>query len=746
MIGLTLSRASRGAALASLVLLCSANADARLRLPEPPADERPGAIVSAAEASELTSTGTFTAPSIAAPSQSVGAAHGTASAPPHRVHTSTLWLERLPWIAFGVTLATIAAGLAIAWRQSSMLDVNGKACRGFSVGARLTTGFGGLTVIMLGTACINAYEQSDAGLANVRLNEFELDGDLLHHTHTHMEGMTVALKDHLIEGDAASAKSFSDFSASASAWLTECESEIDAPGLGEMLRRVKADLAVLDRSGSDLITTIAKTRATAAALGSVERRIVALLHEVDATALADGDREASHVAASLVTTFTTANYALARFQESGNATDVDEATRLADEAMATRDQLEQEITNPIRKRWLAEAGQALAWWDERAHDLTTLSKRRHELVNGEIATVMNRLEEENERLISAIETEQDRAGNEIAGVLDHGIVVSAAGSLVGLLLAAIGGAFVVRSLVAPIQLASERAAAVANGDLTGKPVTLATSGETAVLIESINRMSVALGQSISGVHQASIEIDAGSKQIADTSSLLASGASEQAASIQEISASLQELTSRTDRNANDAKTAAEVAEGARSSANRGNEEMNLLTSAMGEIQKSSSEISKIIKVIDEIAFQTNLLALNAAVEAARAGEAGKGFAVVAEEVRNLAQRSAEAAKSTADLIESSVSRATRGAEVAQRAAGALTEITMGAEQVGSLLERIAAASAEQAGAISQISIGVNELNTTVQSTAASSEELASAAEETSSQASMLRDSVSQFKV
>ncbi|MFT3683787.1 MAG: methyl-accepting chemotaxis protein [Phycisphaerales bacterium] len=192
--------------------------------------------------------------------------------------------------------------------------------------------------------------------------------------------------------------------------------------------------------------------------------------------------------------------------------------------------------------------------------------------------------------------------------------------------------------------------------------------------------------------------------------------------------------------------ASALAQESKTAADRGQREMAQMTGAVNEIKQSSAEISKIIKVIDEIAFQTNLLALNAAVEAARAGEAGKGFAVVAEEVRNLAQRSAEAAKNTAGMIEESVKRSENGVQIASRVGTALEEINSATNKVNALLSEIASASSEQATGIGQINQGVGQLDQVTQQSAGNSEEVASSAEELSSQVASLNELVSRFKV
>jgi methyl-accepting chemotaxis protein len=227
---------------------------------------------------------------------------------------------------------------------------------------------------------------------------------------------------------------------------------------------------------------------------------------------------------------------------------------------------------------------------------------------------------------------------------------------------------------------------------------------------------------------------------------LAEGASQQAAALEETSASLEELSSMTQRNADHAQTAKQLAAQARSAAENGTSDMSRMNEAMNGIKTASDNIAKIIKTIDEIAFQTNILALNAAVEAARAGEAGMGFAVVAEEVRRLAQRSAQAAKETAEKIEDSIARSKQAVSLTTKVAGGLAEITTKAREVDDLVAQIADASREQSQGISQINSGVSQMDHVTQANAASAGDNSRAAEDLNGQAARLKSAIQELLV
>jgi len=235
-----------------------------------------------------------------------------------------------------------------------------------------------------------------------------------------------------------------------------------------------------------------------------------------------------------------------------------------------------------------------------------------------------------------------------------------------------------------------------------------------------------------------------SAQVAQAALTMADGASQQAASLEETSSALHEISSMTSRNSENAQSAKHLAQEARQTADAGAQDVEQMKVSMSAIQASSSEISKIIKTIDEIAFQTNILALNAAVEAARAGEAGLGFAVVADEVRNLAQRCAAAARETSDKISDSTEKSTQGARVSEKVATNLSAIVERIRRLDEMVAEIAQASHEQSKGITQVSEAVSGIDKITQSNATLSQQSASSAEELKTQAKEVRLAVAQL--
>ncbi len=341
------------------------------------------------------------------------------------------------------------------------------------------------------------------------------------------------------------------------------------------------------------------------------------------------------------------------------------------------------------------------------------------------------------RTIASPITNMTRLVKEMAhGDFSHSITVSGSDE-VGQMAAAL------REMIEMQQTRIAIANAMADGDLTRD---IPVSSDHDIFGKALRNMAAQLASVLARIQDVGEAVSNGSRQVSDSSQSLSQGATEQAASLQEITSSTTQIGSQTKSNAENATQASQLSDGARTCAEGGNKQMQKMLHAMEEIQTASARISKIIKVIDDIAFQTNLLALNAAVEAARAGRHGKGFAVVAEEVRNLAGRSAKAARETAELVESSADRVGNGMEIAQQSAQALEDIVTSITKVSDLVSEIAAASEEQAQGVAQVNAGLHQIDGVTQQNMASAEETASAAEELASQAADLRNMLSRFRL
>lgn len=290
---------------------------------------------------------------------------------------------------------------------------------------------------------------------------------------------------------------------------------------------------------------------------------------------------------------------------------------------------------------------------------------------------------------------------------------------------------------------AETAEAIARGDLT---VPVKINSDKDVLGIALSRIVEKNNHILSQICNTSQQVFGGASQISEASIRLSEGASHQAGSLQEVAGAVTEVKNQISLSADHAAMARTCANEVRHGAVDGNRHMEEMLRAMDEINQSSTNISKVMKAIEDIAFQTNLLSLNASVEAARAGQYGKGFAIVADEVRSLAARSAKAAKETAEMIENSVQRAEHGMNIAKTTADAFNQIVGGIEQVATLAEKIAGASTEEASGIARINDEISRVSDVVQANSAASEESTAATAQLYKQAESLKEMVGTFKL
>ncbi len=266
------------------------------------------------------------------------------------------------------------------------------------------------------------------------------------------------------------------------------------------------------------------------------------------------------------------------------------------------------------------------------------------------------------------------------------------------------------------------------------------------LLISFRGIAEKLNDTMLQISQSSAEVANGSEQVSNGAQALSQGATEQASSVQELAATISEISDKVSENADHARQANAMAGNVSAEMDTSNEKMQQMIRAMSDISNCSSEIGKIIKTIEDIAFQTNILALNAAVEAARAGDAGKGFAVVADEVRNLASKSAEASQNTSVLIENSLKAVENGTQIVDETAQSLLQAVNNVNEMAGIIGQISEASSNQADSISQITTGIDQISSVVQTNSATAQESAAASEELSSQAQLMKGLVEKFKL
>jgi methyl-accepting chemotaxis protein len=349
---------------------------------------------------------------------------------------------------------------------------------------------------------------------------------------------------------------------------------------------------------------------------------------------------------------------------------------------------------------------------------------------------------------SLIQTQLDeaaKANDKSRSTYEMVRLVCLSGMALGLILAAIVGAMLVKGIVHPLDEAVRIAGAVAAGDLT-QDIRVRANDETGHLMRALNEMNAGLARLVGRVRAGTDTIASASGEIATGNLDLSTRTEQQAASLERTAASMEELTSTVRQNADNARQANVLAQSASAVAAKGGTVVTQVVSTMGAINTSATRIADIIGVIDGIAFQTNILALNAAVEAARAGEQGRGFAVVASEVRNLAQRSAAAAKEIKELIADSVEKVNHGSALVDQAGATMGEIVGSINRVTDIMAEIMAASQEQSIGIEEVNRAIVQMDQTTQQNASLVEEATAAAQALREEAESLALAVGEFRL
>jgi methyl-accepting chemotaxis protein len=423
------------------------------------------------------------------------------------------------------------------------------------------------------------------------------------------------------------------------------------------------------------------------------------------------------------------------------------------ENTATLAKLEKMINTPTGKKLFDAMLAARAPYGRARNDVIALIKEgKDEEAANQLLHVVRPAQEEFLASITAFSQAQsellqkagDKAEKGGAEAIQLSVAVTAAAIALAMVVAYILARSLRRQLGGEPTHAQDLASAITQGDLTQRIAVAA--GDSGSLMYRLSAMQQSLERLVSNVRQSSAAVSTASIEIAQGGQELSSRTEQQASALEETAATMEELGTAVRNNAESAKRADQLAQGASSVASQGGEVVGKVVATMQGISDSSRKIGEIIGVIDGIAFQTNILALNAAVEAARAGEQGRGFAVVASEVRSLAQRSAEAAKEISALIGRSVEQVEQGTLLVDQAGKTMGDIVGSVRRVSSIVGEIATACAEQSLGVQQVSEAVSQMDQATQQNAALVEESAAAAESLKEQALQLVQVVSAFKL
>ena len=575
-----------------------------------------------------------------------------------------------------------------------------------TIGRKITSGFALVFTLFVVVAALAYLALGRAGKGLTDFSQSTADTNVIANLETSMLNLRMSVNEFLATNSEASIATYEQNRVALDAALAAAGRTQDVAAAKKFLLDYEAafqkTVDLLHQREAEVANTLAPR---SAAIGDALKAMLLAARQ-------SGDQSASFKTSSALQNFFEGLASVNSFLLTRDAAHADK-TRASFEAMNKQvvsmekelkeaEALDASLADPAKAKLLAETQQNSAAYLEGFEKVVTVAQARAQVVSDELDRLAPLFTKEITSVRTSLRELQDKLDADIRDAQKRNELLVLSLSVAGVILGIVFAFIIVRSVTRPITVITTR---------------LASGAE----------------------HTASA-----SSQVTSASQTMAEGSSRQAAALEESSASLEEMAGMTRKNAENAQAAKSLANQTRIAADAGTEDMKEMKAAMAAIQSSSTEISKIIKTIDEIAFQTNLLALNAAVEAARAGEAGLGFAVVADEVRSLAQRSVQAARETAQKISDSTAKSEQGAKISEKVGKSLDEITAKARQVDELIAEIAVASQEQSQGIDQVSRAVSDMDQVTQANAATAEETSAAANELSSQAAQLKGIINEL--
>ncbi len=732
-------------------------------------------MVSSVEKSTVTSSGKYVAPELKIVTRPGFGPKAGKAAEYEFPKEEAISSAKITYLFWGATAAVLLLTVLLVLKLAVIRNADGSTTRGFTLGAKLTAGFGVLATLILLVSAIAAGAQV-AGSNSISAlrdssNETSVVNDLLSDAlMVHMK-----MKDFLMGNAQEDLDQYSNWAAGAMSklsWLqkhnnqqeivkltTELQKQLD-----EYFATVEQVVKVIDQRNG-----IIDSQMTPAV-----ERITVLINETMNTAQADGDLTVAYEAASAMDRLQRARVNFFRYMRTGDVADAKRVMEHAEVGSKIMNHLTELAKNPKRQLWLAEAEQAFGLYGSLVESNIELVAKRNELVVNRLDNIGPAIRKVGQELV-ALERDGDVKVTQAArSDANAALVKSIAASLIAVVVAIIVAVLLIRSITAAVNKVLNVLRAIAAGDLTQDQLRMTSKDEMGELARATDRMSDSLTELVTQVSQATREVASAATQIAASSEEMATGMKEQtdqvsqvSAAIEEMSQSIVEVAKKSGEAASNAGESGKTAQDGGQIVDKTIDGMSSISqavtasaSAVQELGKRGEQIGAIIKVINDIADQTNLLALNAAIEAARAGEHGRGFAVVADEVRKLADRTTKATEEIAGSIQAiqtetgqavermnaGTKEVEQGVHLATDAGKSLAQIVTAAQNVATMIQSIAAAAEQQSSASEEISRNIEAISAVTKQANEGAGQAAAAAAQLSSKAEQLQVLVSRFRM
>jgi len=614
---------------------------------------------------------------------------------------------------------------------------------------KITAGFSIITTLLFIMGVVSLIQINSASTGFSEYRNLARDTNLAGRLQANMLMVRMNVKDFLITGSEKDFEQYSEYRKKMNEFLKEAQIEIQNKDRASLID--KTDISVHDYENAfEQVYKFRAERDNAVYnyLNVQGPLMEKTLTEILISAENDNDMTASYYSALAMKHLLLGRLYMAKFLETNNSSSVERVYEEFGKMEETLIILDKELQNKQRRQYLAVVNEAKDIYLTKFKELVTIIISRNLIISEQLDVNGPLITSWVEEVKLSVKADQDELGPKLQRSNSRANIIIWIILTTALLSAILIAVYTIKSTIkqlgsdpSELMVISEK---IANGDLT-----IDESKESNKIIgvhSSMIMMQEKLSEIVKQVLEGTAHIAAASSELATGNMDLAGRTEQQAAALEQTSAAIEEMNSSIRSNANNTKTANDLADVAMKKTEEGNLSVSDMISSMKEISESSNRIGKIIEVINNIAFQTNLLALNASIEAARAGEQGKGFAVVAVEVRKLAKKSDKAASEIAEIIKLSSINIEKGEKIANRAGTILKETNKAVKEVSSLVGEISSTSKEQLSSVNQIDITLSSLDENTQKNASLVEEATAATEELSSKAEELNDQMKFFKL